>query len=160
MQDDKGSLSKLDLSKNNLRSEGLSVVSETLKSTSIKQLNIAGSMVTYNTQDDEDMSGVIKFTGDMKDMGSLSSLDLSNNNLGVGVSDDGWTHDPNGYWKYTHKNGKKQDGPPKGVIFRQVGVIALANAIQDMGSLVSLNLAQNWLGVEGAKHVAEVLPKW
>ena len=28
------------------------------------------------------------------------------------------------------------------------------------GSLVSLNLARNELGVEGAKHVAEVLPKW
>ena len=31
---------------------------------------------------------------------------------------------------------------------------------QDKGSLVSLNLAQNDIGVEGAKHVAEVLPKW
>ena len=28
------------------------------------------------------------------------------------------------------------------------------------GSLVFLNLAKNKLGVEGAKHVAEVLPKW
>ena len=32
--------------------------------------------------------------------------------------------------------------------------------INDSGSLVSLNLAQNELGVEGAKHVAEVLLKW
>jgi hypothetical protein len=31
---------------------------------------------------------------------------------------------------------------------------------QDKGALVSLNLAENELGVEGAKHVAEVLPKW
>jgi hypothetical protein len=38
----------------------------------------------------------------------------------------------------------------------------LINALllQDMGSLVSLSLANNNLGVEGAKHVAEVLPKW
>jgi hypothetical protein len=71
----------LDLSKNELRSEGLSAVSEALKSTSIKQLNIAGNMVTYNTQDHKDMSGVIKFTGDMKDMGSLSSLHLGGNNI-------------------------------------------------------------------------------
>jgi hypothetical protein len=28
------------------------------------------------------------------------------------------------------------------------------------GALVSLNLAQNKLGVEGTKHIAEVLPKW
>jgi hypothetical protein len=69
-----GLLSKLDLSKNKLRSEGLSVVSQALKSTSIKQLNIAENKVTYNTQDDEDISGVIKFAKDMKDMGSLSKL--------------------------------------------------------------------------------------
>ena len=93
---DSGSLSELDLSKNDLGSEGLSAVSEALKSTSIKQLNIAENMLTHNTQRDTDMSGVIKFTEDMK----------------------------------------------------------------DMGSLVSLNLAENKLGVEGAKHVAKVLPKW
>jgi hypothetical protein len=67
-------LFELDLSKNDLRSEGLSAVSEALKSTSIKQLNIAGNLVTYNQQRQKDMSGVIKFTEDMKDMGSLSSL--------------------------------------------------------------------------------------
>jgi hypothetical protein len=64
----------LDLSKNNLRSEGLSVVSEALKSTSIKQLNIAENNLSINQQRDKDMSGVIKFTEDMKDMGSLSKL--------------------------------------------------------------------------------------
>jgi Ran GTPase-activating protein (RanGAP) involved in mRNA processing and transport len=42
----------------------------------------------------------------------------------------------------------------------QSGMSILANASQDMGSLVSLNLAENELGVEGARHVAEVLPKW
>ena len=69
-------MSELDLSKNKLLSEGLSAVSEALKSTSIKQLNIAENLVTYNTQDEEDMSGVIKFTEDMKDMGSLSKLKM------------------------------------------------------------------------------------
>ena len=79
---DSWSLSKLDLSKNNLRSEGLSVVSEALKSTLIKQLNIAENNLMYNTQGEEDMSGVIKFTEDMKDMGSLASLDISDNHTG------------------------------------------------------------------------------
>jgi hypothetical protein len=32
--------------------------------------------------------------------------------------------------------------------------------LQVNGLLVSLNLAENDLRVEGAKHVAEVLPKW
>jgi hypothetical protein len=72
-----GVLSELDLSKNNLRSEELSTVSEALKSTSIKQLNIAENNLTFNTQGEKDMSGVTKFTEDMKDMGSLSKLTFS-----------------------------------------------------------------------------------
>jgi Leucine-rich repeat (LRR) protein len=76
-----GSLSKLDLSENDLRSDGLSAVSEALKSTSIKHLNIAENEVTSNQDHDDDMSGVIKFAEDMKDMGSLSSLHLGQNNI-------------------------------------------------------------------------------
>ena len=32
--------------------------------------------------------------------------------------------------------------------------------IQDNGALVSLNLANNNLGAEGAQHLAKVLPTW
>ena len=39
------------------------------------------------------------------------------------------------------------------------GVIKFTEDMKDMGSLVSLNLANNNLGAKGAKHVAEVLPK-
>jgi hypothetical protein len=81
---DSGSLSELNLSKSNLRSEGLSVVSEALKSTSIKQLKIAGNLVTLNQQDRGDMSGVIKFTEDMKDMGSLSTMTFGDNGYKAG----------------------------------------------------------------------------
>jgi hypothetical protein len=77
----KGTFSKLDLSKNDLRSEGLSAVSEALKSTSIKHLNIADNNLTKNQNYDTDMSGVIKFAEDMKDMGSLVSLNLAKNDL-------------------------------------------------------------------------------
>jgi hypothetical protein len=38
-----------------------------------------------------------------------------------------------------------------------VGVIAFANAIPDMGALTSLNLSSNNLRVEGAKIIAEVI---
>ena len=79
---DNGALSELDLSKNNLRSEGLSAVSEALKSTAIKQLNIANNNLTYNQQTKKDMAGVIKFAEDMKDMGALVNLNISNNRLG------------------------------------------------------------------------------
>ena len=78
----KGALSELDLSKNDLGSAGLSAVSEALKSASIKQLNIAENILTKNQDFRNDMSGVIKFAEDMKDMGSLSELDISNNRIG------------------------------------------------------------------------------
>jgi hypothetical protein len=35
------------------------------------------------------------------------------------------------------------------------GVIALANAIPDMGAMTSLNLSSNCICAEGAKHIAE-----
>jgi hypothetical protein len=39
------------------------------------------------------------------------------------------------------------------------GIIALADAIPDMGAMTSLNLASNKLGSEGAKIIAVCLPK-
>jgi hypothetical protein len=39
----------------------------------------------------------------------------------------------------------------------RLGVTALANVIPDMGAMMSLNLASNKLGVEGAKIIAAVL---
>jgi hypothetical protein len=37
------------------------------------------------------------------------------------------------------------------------GIIAITDAIPDMGAMTSLNLASNLIGSEGAKHVAEAL---
>jgi hypothetical protein len=39
------------------------------------------------------------------------------------------------------------------------GVIAIADAIPDMGAMTSLNLASNDLGAEGGKIIAAFLPK-
>jgi hypothetical protein len=38
-----------------------------------------------------------------------------------------------------------------------VGVIALANAIPDMGAMTSLNLAKNSMRADGAKHIATAI---
>ena len=38
--------------------------------------------------------------------------------------------------------------------------LCLVDANSASGSLASLNLAENQLGPKGAKHIAEVLPKW
>jgi Ran GTPase-activating protein (RanGAP) involved in mRNA processing and transport len=132
---DMGSLSKLDLSENDLGSEGLSAVSEALKSTSIKQLNIAENNLTYNTQDKKDMSGVIKFTRDMKDMGSLSKLDISSNSI-YGEAMSVLTQALNGGTMLKELNiaGNKLDAEDAKV---------LAPAIQAMGSLSKLDISRN-----------------
>ena len=39
------------------------------------------------------------------------------------------------------------------------GVIAISDAIPTMGALTSLNLANNQISVEGAKHIAAALPQ-
>jgi hypothetical protein len=56
---------------------------------------------------------------------------------------------------YRHTDGREQKDRPG----KPEGIIAIANAIPDMGAMVSLNLASNDLGVEGAKFIAAVLAK-
>jgi hypothetical protein len=79
--EDSGVLSELDLSKNQLDSDDLSTVSEALKSTSIKQLNIADNFITCRQISQRNLSFLIKFAKDMKDMGSLVSLNIANDDL-------------------------------------------------------------------------------
>ena len=97
------------------------------------------------------------------DSGALASLDISNNNL---VSDS-----PNIQGKHSHKEGDMVEyeglqcpvtyaGSSYYRVSMLHGIVALANAIQDMGALVSLNLANNSLGPVGAQHLANVLPTW
>jgi hypothetical protein len=78
----------------------------------------------------------------------LTSLDVSNNNLGQlappSTLPAGWNGpDDEGY--FAGPNGEDTQTPPGSM---PLGVIALANAIPDMGALLSLNLANNGLGVE------------
>ena len=83
-------------------------------------------------------------------------LNLALNNLGELVLPQGWSED----WKddlsakeYTHTDGSKQDQHPG----KPEGIIALANAIPDMGAMTSLNLASNYLYAHGAKVIAEAI---
>ena len=92
---------------------------------------------------------------------AMTSLNLASSSLGELVLPAGWTKD----WMYEkykgngykHTDGREQKDPPEGS--KAEGVIAIANAIPDMGAMTSLNLASNELGVEGAKIIAACLPK-
>jgi hypothetical protein len=106
------------------------------------------------------MSAVIKFAKDMKDMGSLSSLNMSSNRIGEVVVTNGWEHkDAKGGYKAYFKDGKGQRNPPPGC--GAIGVIALARALQDMMSLSRLDLSGNSIGGKhgepGVKAIAEAL---
>jgi hypothetical protein len=91
-----------------------------------------------------------------QNMRALSSLNLASNHLGLLASDDGWTMNesgaycsPEGIWQGSTK--------PDGVEFKPLGVIVLAGAIKDNGTLTSLNLSSNDLQAQGAKIVAEAI---
>jgi hypothetical protein len=92
--------------------------------------------------------------------GSLSSLNILKNNIGEQAQ---------ALIKIKHEKkmitlcGLKCDETELNLSGKMRGAadaLVLADEIKDMGSLVSLSLAENGLGVEGAKHIAEVLPKW
>jgi hypothetical protein len=90
--------------------------------------------------------GIIALANGIKDMGAMTSLDISSNS--IGICDDlpeGWTYGSNYSMCYRHKDGN-QSFPPSGA--KSSGVIAIANAIGDMGALLVLNLASNKLGPE------------
>jgi hypothetical protein len=109
--------------------------------------------------------GGFHLAGVIKDMGSLTKLDVSNNNLGDLAYPDGWridprsTEDPNEYYKYIHSDGREQDEDPGEAIVAGIaeGAIVLAGAIKGMGALTSLNLSSNNLQAEGGKMVAEAI---
>ena len=159
---DSGSLASLSVSDNDLKSEGLSAIAEVLTQTSLTQLNLAGNKLTHNAGSTAiDMSGIIKFAGVLADAkGALSKLTWSGER-----------------WQDRNDGCKIKDAPPVTLDTAMTeadfsnkhlgvsGVIILAAVLRcktfrDSGSLVSLNLAGNRIGFEGAQHVAEVLPKW
>jgi hypothetical protein len=99
-----------------------------------------------------DAGDVIMLAAEIVDNGALSVLNLASNNLGKLVLPDGWSARYKGksYQEYAHLDGSRQKDHPG----RPDGIIAVANAIPDMGALTSLNLSSNNLKVEGAKIVA------
>jgi hypothetical protein len=102
-------------------------------------------------------AGIIALANAIPDTRALSMLNLAENNLGELVIPEGWTEDydeDEDEVVYRHTDGREQKDKPG----KPEGIIAIANAIPDMGALTSLNLASNIFGVEGAKIIAAVLP--
>jgi hypothetical protein len=98
---------------------------------------------------------------------AMTSLNISDNDIGQGLQDPelmkqhGVTYikAKSGNMLYWDKDKKSLGEKCPAYCARPIGVIALADAIKDMGAMTSLSLASNGLGVEGAKIIAAVLPE-
>jgi hypothetical protein len=84
-------------------------------------------------------------------------LNLANNQLGKLVLPTGWRQN---YFDrpecgYVHNDGREQKEVPEGA--KPEGIIAIANAIPDMGAISSVNLLYNNIPMEQAKALASIL---
>jgi hypothetical protein len=89
----------------------------------------------------------------------MTSLDVSSNNLGAVVLPVGWELDKSisswdvAKWFYKHIDGREQKGHPG----QPDGLIAIVNAIPDMGALFKICLASNGLRAGGGELLAAAL---
>jgi hypothetical protein len=96
----------------------------------------------------------VLIANDIRDMGALSSLNLSNSFLGCGLfqgNSHGWE---------TSKGHTKAEDNPANYAADTTGIIAVADAIPGMGALTSLNLASNAIGgYEDENHTFIATPE-
>jgi hypothetical protein len=71
----------------------------------------------------------------------MTSLNLSDNNLGELVLPEGWAYR---FYEYTHTDGRVQEENPG----KSDGIIAITNSIPDMGALIKLDIRSNRIGAE------------
>jgi hypothetical protein len=113
-----------------------------------------------------DMSGkdlgavdVIMLAPEIAGNGALTSLDVSDNNLGQLVPSEGWTKGD--YIRYpciyhwSHTDGRKEEGvvPSES---KPAGIIALADVIPDMRALIKLGIRSNAIGAEQERGLQRI----
>jgi hypothetical protein len=149
-------LLSLDISSNSLFAEGTKLLAQALKGNQIMTaLSISSNMMTYDGKKFGEMSGVAALADVIPGMGAMTRLNLASNQLyaegtkllaaalkgnliiiELNISSDKMTWNGSAWGDMS-------------------GIIALADAIPDMGALTSLNLSSNELEAEGAKIVVE-----
>jgi Ran GTPase-activating protein (RanGAP) involved in mRNA processing and transport len=142
-------MTKIDIRNNGMCADGSKAVAGALKgNNTLTELNIAKNNMTY-----PDMSGAAALADAIPDMRAMTSLNLSSNALGELVLPAGWTKErTRGHPKiYRHSDGREQKGHPGG---EPEGIIAVANAIPNMGALTKFNISKCVLQAEGGKALA------
>jgi hypothetical protein len=158
---DKGAISSVNLLKNDIpveqAQELVKIMQSKEKLTTLCGLSGNESTLDFSNQGLGPADAVL-IANDISDMGALSVLNLASNDLGELVLPEGWSngsgkHDEHGYGWYAHTSGADQKEHPG----KPEGIIALANAIPNMGALSVLSLKSNSLGVDGGKALADGL---
>jgi hypothetical protein len=137
-----GALSLLNVASNALLAEGTKLLAAALKGNQIMtELNISSNVMTYGSAWG-DISGVVALADVIPDMRALSSLDLSSN--GLGELPPGWTAhvDPASQQTYYAKEGETSQWVHPG------GIGVVADAIKNMGALITLDISSNRIGAE------------
>ena len=158
------SLVKFDVSKSSLCADGATLVAAALQDNHVmtdlnisdNHMTLGGSNISRAGSNYREMSGVVAMSNAIPTMGALTSLNISNNHLGI--CDDlpeGWTHDGSYYDCYRHHRVGNQRSPPAGA--QSTGVRALADSIKNHGAFVSANLLGNNIGAEQARQLAAIL---
>jgi hypothetical protein len=135
---DNGALLVLSLESSVLKAAGGKALAEGLKGNQvITELNISNNELGYNSNYGADASGVVALADVISHMGALTSLDISSNAL-VGFNlPAGWSG-PDADGEFKSPDGSYEKCPPVEAEAILNGIIALANAIPDMGALAKL----------------------
>jgi Ran GTPase-activating protein (RanGAP) involved in mRNA processing and transport len=148
----------LSLKSNRLGVNGGKVLVEGLKGNSVlKELNIADNELTDSGTD---MSGIIALAAVIPDMRAMTKFDISSNDLPA-EGGKALAAGLKGNQAITELNISDNRLGQNSVYGEDTsGVIAIANAIPDMGALLSLNLATNRLYASGTTPPPPRVRSW
>jgi len=81
---DNGALTKFDISSNEIGAEGGQFLAAALKGNQVMmELNISSNYLAEDSNENPDMSGVVAIADAIPDMGALTKLDISGNDIGA-----------------------------------------------------------------------------
>eukprot|EP00935_MAST-01C_sp_MAST-1C-sp1_P000186 g186.t1 len=114
--------------------------------------------VSQDSSYESDMSGVIALADGIKNNGALVKFDISSNCLcEKGTKALAEALKGNQIMSELNISGNQMTRGSSGFSGKMSGVIAIADAIPTIGAMTSLNVSNNDLCAEGAKHVAEAI---
>ena len=155
-------MAKFDISKNQLYATGGKAIAKALMGNQvITELNIAGNDLT-NTRPwtSGDMSGVIAISNAIPTMGAISSVNILSNKIGAEQANELikiMSAKPN-LKTLCGFNGDEMELDLRNKGLTAGCAVLVANEVKDNGAMKSLDISDNWLEAEGAKHIAAALP--